>query len=95
MSHTCHAINCKTQTKPEMFMCLKHWRKVPKDLQRAIWKYYRPGQCDDWRPSPEYCNTAKKAVRSVAEKEGIIITGEEHELKLYDLFGAVNEPPKE
>lgn len=41
-----------------MFMCYKHWRMVPKDLQRMIWKYYRPGQCDDWKPSLEYCTTA-------------------------------------
>jgi len=88
MSHTCHAIGCKIKTKPEMFMCLSHWRKVPKELQRAIWRYYRPGQCDDWNPSKEYCETAKAALRAVAGKEGLKITGEEEELKLYDFFSA-------
>ncbi|UMQ59661.1 hypothetical protein [Leptospira interrogans] len=54
---------------------------VPKDLQRMIWKYYRPGQCDDWKPSLEYCTTAKLAISQVGT---ISITGDEDEFKLYD-----------
>jgi len=33
--HTCHAINCNVRTKPEMFMCLKHWSSL-KSAQRDI-----------------------------------------------------------
>lgn len=44
MSHHCHAINCKVPTRPEMFMCLDHWKKVPKYLRDAIKATYRPGQ---------------------------------------------------
>ncbi|EMO30090.1 hypothetical protein LEP1GSC170_1451 [Leptospira interrogans serovar Bataviae str. HAI135] len=69
-----------------MFMCYKHWRMVPKNLQCTIWKYYRPGQCDDWKPSLEYCKTAKLAISRVRTIEGIFVTGDEPELKLYDLF---------
>ncbi|UNE66906.1 hypothetical protein FH588_20755 [Leptospira interrogans] len=59
---------------------------VSKDLQRMIWKYYRPGQCDDWKPSLEYCSTAKLAICQVGVEEGISVTGDEEELKLYDWF---------
>ncbi|WP_235594409.1 hypothetical protein [Leptospira santarosai] len=83
-NHNCHAIGCNTKTKPEMFMCLKHWRMVSKRTQQLIWKYYRPGQCDDWKPSSEYCASAKLALCEVATKEKISVSGDEEEPKLYD-----------
>lgn len=83
-NHTCHAIGCKTKTKPEIFMCLKHWRMVPNNLQLMIWRYYRPGQCDDRRAFLEYCYTAKQAICEVGTLEGITVTGNEDELKPYD-----------
>ena len=33
MSHTCHAIHCKTKIPSKFFMCLSHWRMVPEELQ--------------------------------------------------------------
>jgi hypothetical protein len=67
--HRCHARGCATPTKPEMLMCLKHWRMVPRPLQRAVWATYRAGQCDDKRPSGEWHDAADAAIRAVAEKE--------------------------
>lgn len=67
--HHCHARGCSTPTKPEMLMCFKHWRMVPRDLQRAVWATYRPGQCDDKRPSPEWHAAADAAIAAVAQKE--------------------------
>ena len=48
-------------------MCLRHWRMVPADLQRAVWKHYRPGQCDDKKPSREWHAAADAAIRAVHE----------------------------
>lgn len=47
-------------------MCFVHWRLVPLELRRRIWKYYRPGQCDDMNPSKEYVQAAKAARDAVS-----------------------------
>jgi hypothetical protein len=82
--HTCHAFECKKVTKPEMFMCFKHWKMVPRNLQLLIWKYYRPGQCDDWQISDKYAETAKLSIKSVAEKERKTVPEDDICLKVYD-----------
>lgn len=51
--HTCHANFCTTPCKPSRLMCAKHWAMVPKPQQDRVYATYRPGQCDDMRPSPE------------------------------------------
>ncbi len=86
MSHTCHAIGCNKRVPPLMFMCKPHWYMVPLQGRRAIWATYRPGQCDDRRPSAAYCKNAKQALLAVAKKEGREITGDESELKVYDYY---------
>lgn len=71
--HHCHAIGCATPVPPEMLMCFQHWRRVPKVLQAAVWKAYRPGQCDDWSlVTKEWHAAANAAIQAVAKKEGRI-----------------------
>ena len=67
--HVCHATGCTTHCKPEWLMCYRHWKMVPLHLQRAVWAAYRPGQCDDMRPSPEWFEAADAAIKAVFEKE--------------------------
>lgn len=86
MSHTCHAYQCKTETKPELFMCAHHWRRVPSVIKARIWATYRPGQCDDKRISGLYARAAKDAIMAVAKAEGHTMSGNEPELMLYDLL---------
>jgi len=81
MAHHCHATACPTDVPPEMLMCRKHWRMVPRFIQLRVWRFYRVGQCDDWNPSRAYCLAAKQAVIAVAQQEGI-----EPDTKLYDVF---------
>ena len=81
MAHTCHATGCEKECKPEFWGCAKHWFMVPKRIRDRIWATYRPGQCDDWKPSREYCMAAKEAVIAVAKKEGIAPN-----TTLYDAF---------
>lgn len=50
-------------------MCRKHWALVPKALQRAVWRTYRVGQCDDKDPSADWLDAADAAIAAVAEKE--------------------------
>ncbi len=67
--HRCHARHCDTPVKPEMLMCLKHWRMVPKAIQRRIWAEYRPGQCDDKNISEAWLSAADEAIAAVLTKE--------------------------
>lgn len=70
MIHTCHAIGCLVPVRPQMLMCLKHWRMVPKGIQREVWRFYRKGQCDDKTPSKDWLSAASRArdfVRSAEE----------------------------
>jgi hypothetical protein len=71
-----------------MFMCKRHWYMLPGVVRNQIWATYRPGQCDDRRPSQRYCDAAKNALTVLAQKEGRTITGNEPELLLYDFAAA-------
>lgn len=73
MSHICHAYKCNIQIPPKMLMCLKHWRKVPREIQNKIWATYRPGQEIDKIITEEYSDAFDNAVESVARKEGYIL----------------------
>lgn len=62
-------------------MCRNHWFSLPKNLRSKIWKYYRPGQCEDWNISKEYSNAAKESITYIANKEGI-----EPDVKIYEML---------
>ena len=67
--HLCHALNCAIPVPPRMFMCLKHWRMVPRDQQKAIWREYVPGQERRKDPTGAYLEAAAEARRTVARLE--------------------------
>lgn len=67
--HTCHADGCTQEVLPKLLMCANHWRMVPRELQREVLRYYRPGQEKDKQPSPEYLVAARAARLSVKQKE--------------------------
>lgn len=69
--HTCHARACEVVVPPRLFMCVRHWRMVPRELQTAIWAAYVPGQERRKDPSLEYLEIAMEAVRAVAELEKV------------------------
>lgn len=81
MAHTCHATDCKRRVPPQMWGCARHWYMVPPRIRSRIWAAFRPGQCDDKRPSKEYLEAARDAVVAVAEQEG-----REPDTRLYDLM---------
>lgn len=86
MSHTCHAVDCCASVPPEFLFCRKHWYMTPARIRHRVLETYRPGQCDDWQPSAEYCQAAKEAVLAVAKLEGKKVTDETPEVALYDMF---------
>lgn len=44
--HDCFATGCNKQVEDEMLMCLRHWRMVPADIQREVWRTYRDPERD-------------------------------------------------
>lgn len=67
--HHCHARRCEARCPPEYLMCFRHWKMVPAELQAAVWKHYRAGQCDDMRPSAAWHEAATAAIAAVYVKE--------------------------
>jgi len=68
-AHVCHARGCEKVVPPKMFMCLRHWRMVPKPLQDAIWAEYVPGQERRMDPTPAYLDATTAARNAVASAE--------------------------
>ena len=69
MRHHCHAIGCEVTTAPKFLMCGRHWRLVPKLLQRDVWNTYENGQEIKKNPSREWMQAADTAINYVAELE--------------------------
>lgn len=68
--HKCHAEGCDVLVAPKFLMCWPHWKMVPGNIRKALWKEYRQGQEVDKRPTQEYLLVATAAVVAVALKEG-------------------------
>jgi hypothetical protein len=68
MTHHCHAIGCKTPCAPQKLMCSFHWSLVDDRLQLEVYGAYRPGQCDDKRPSAAWWRAAANAVADAHSK---------------------------
>ena len=70
MSHTCHAIGCKTACKPEHLMCSKHWDMVTSFAKERVYAEYQDGQCSrDGGPTPQWHSAADVAIYQVHIKE--------------------------
>lgn len=65
--HHCHWPGCDRKVPPAAWGCLYHWRKLPKDIRRRIWRAFQPGQEKSKTPSAEYIAAAKEAQKWIAE----------------------------
>lgn len=81
MSHHCHAQGCTAPVRPAIFVCGRHWKLLPKPLQRAIYVVYRPGQEDDKKPSRGYMivQTTCRIAIAQAESRGVDVLHEQIE----------------
>ncbi|MFZ5621142.1 MAG: hypothetical protein ACOY5W_08995 [Pseudomonadota bacterium] len=68
-THACRAHGCCSQIPPELLLCGRHWKMVPKELKRALWKLSRPGSDATKRTSDRYLTAAANAINAVAEIE--------------------------
>lgn len=69
IKHLCHARGCPIAVPPKLLMCIRHWRMVPRDIQRRVWAHYRPGQEIDKRPTRQYLEVMNEAIQAVAARE--------------------------
>jgi hypothetical protein len=65
--HKCAARGCDKQTSARMLMCLADWKRVPVELQRALYKVYRraPGGDGAAVLTREYVAAARACVEAV------------------------------
>ena len=95
MNHTCHAIRCTTEVPPKMFMCLKHWRMVPKSMQDEVWANYRRGQEVRKDPTENYLDVTKRVRLYVAEREGVELSAVERHMLTSRLTPSSSAPTPE
>jgi hypothetical protein len=67
--HHCHAKGCTKVVPPRMLMCYPHWKMVPLQIQRWVWREYREGQEIDKQPSHAYMQAMHAAIDAVDAKE--------------------------
>lgn len=71
MSRACDAIGCNCQTATGRFMCPRHWRCVPLELQRIINRQFRLAKTRHaLMHDPIYVEACAKAVEQLAEADG-------------------------
>ena len=70
MRHTCHAPQCSAETAPRHLMCPACWSLVSEPAKAEVWKYYRPGQERDKKPSRLWLAAAMEAKADVMDARG-------------------------
>lgn len=80
--HCCHVPGCDVTVPPRLLMCRMHWRMVPADRQKAVWRHFNPRQCADGprdRPTEAWFNAADAAIESVLNALGLELLVQLHE----------------
>lgn len=80
-THHCHWPGCEAKCAPAFWSCPKHWRLLPRNLQVAIWKYFRKGQERDKVVTRLYVEASRAAQAWAVEYEA-------RQPKTAPLFGA-------
>lgn len=63
MNHKCPVQGCPIAVPPKYLMCREHWRRVPPDLQGAVWQAYHR---NDLKALREAQRRATDAVNKIA-----------------------------
>lgn len=62
MTHECAADGCKKEISIALLMCRPHWKKVPRPIQRSIWRTVHIAGSD-------YYSHVTDAILAVAQAE--------------------------
>lgn len=66
-NHHCHWPGCEKKVPPAAWGCLRHWKMLPLELQRKIWRAFRPGQEESKTPSCAYVEVAREVQDWIAK----------------------------
>jgi hypothetical protein len=70
-AHACHATGCTVPVPPRLFLCRKHWFRLPEPMRDLVWSAYVPGQEIRKDPSPEYLNVTQRCIEYLEKVEVI------------------------
>lgn len=59
--HNCARPGCPATVRKGSLACYKDWNKLPRDIQREVYRHYVPGQTID-TATPEYMTALKRAL---------------------------------
>lgn len=85
----CAAIQCGTELPDDdaqraagqdLYVCRQHYYRLSWALRNALRESYKRVTVDGWRPTLEFCEAAESAVRLLARKDGVKVTGKEEVL---------------
>lgn len=74
VTHRCRVPGCRETIPLDMLMCRAHWRLVPKDRQRAVWRTWRARQRAQ---APSVIEAAARAHDEAAQRavEAVLAVG--------------------
>ena len=67
--HCCKAVGCAAQVPRGVLMCRNHWRMVPLDLQRLIWRRWKAVLRNEHNSVVLYRAAVNAAVEAVEAEE--------------------------
>ena len=71
MSRSCDALHCSANIQTGRFLCIKHWRMVPLEVQRTINTRYRACRADfGFLSDIAYLEACVDAIERIAVAEG-------------------------
>lgn len=63
-AHNCPIPGClKVVPSSDILMCLKHWRKVPEEIRKRVWRTWRRG------PPEQYLEARKAAIDAASASD--------------------------
>lgn len=66
----CAARYCESSVMNKgQLMCVRHWKMIPRELQKDIYKWYRKGAEQGCHPMTEYTVFVNRAIKLVFELE--------------------------
>lgn len=65
MNRTCPCSGCQGAVSPGQLMCRRCWPKVPKPLQRRVWRLHRARSKEVPGAAEEHLAACREAIRAV------------------------------
>jgi len=64
--HVCPVAGCDAQVVHGRLLCLRHWRRVPRPIQRRVWRWWRKLRCGELRARRLHDAACEAAIRAAS-----------------------------